>query len=355
MQNFHHLNAGVSYQHISGNNGQILVDPSLRFDYLVTNKNKTESQLSFNMPVAFRLTSKLHLNSAIRVNTVQLYNADDSRDAKTLVQLPLSLDFLGKDIKLNGGIIPVLKNDKFSILPEILASYSFPETGFKVKAGVHNDLNINSMYKVLLINPFVTKMDSLSIFQEQKIFAGFDLHSTKGLHVSVETGVSTFKNQALFVNSGVFGNEFSLLKESSLTAFMMEANLSYVFNNTLKFSSYLLAYSFQKQNDYDEAYGLLPLEMLFRFDWQPLKKLKSRFTTTLWKGSITRASNNLDVKLQDAADISMGVEYELNKKWALWIDLNNIANSRYQRWNQYPSFGLNFIAGVRYAFNKKDL
>jgi long-subunit fatty acid transport protein len=95
--------------------------------------------------------------------------------------------------------------------------------------------------------------------------------------------------------------------------------------------------------------------MLFRFDWQPLKKLKSRFTTTLWKGSITRASINLDVKLQDAADISMGVEYELNKKWALWIDLNNIANSRYQRWNQYPSFGLNFIAGVRYAFNKKDL
>lgn len=353
-QNFHHVNAGASYQHIAGNDGQILMDPSLRFDYLATSKNKTESQLSFNMPVVFRFNSKLHLNTAIKVNTVQLNNADGSRDAKTLVQLPLSLDFSGKDIKLSGGLTPVLKNDKFSILPEILASYTFPETGLKVKAGIHNDLNINSMYKILLINPFVTKMDSLSIFQEQQIFAGFDLHNAKGLHLSIKTGVSTFRNQALFVNAGVFGNEFNFLNESSLTALMMEANLSYVFNNTLKFSSYLLGYSFQKQNDYDEAYGLLPLELLFRFDWQPLKKLKSRFSTTLWTGTMTRAANNVDVKLQDAADISMGVEYELNKKWALWIDLNNIANSRYQRWNQYPSFGLNFIAGVRYAFNKKD-
>ena len=69
---------------------------------------------------------------------------------------------------------------------------------------------------------------------------------------------------------------------------------------------------------------------------------------------MTQAANNLDVKLQDAADISLGVEYELNKKWALWIDLNNIANSRYQRWNQYPSFGFNFIAGVRLGLNKKE-
>jgi outer membrane receptor protein involved in Fe transport len=50
----------------------------------------------------------------------------------------------------------------------------------------------------------------------------------------------------------------------------------------------------------------------------------------------------------------MGVEYKLNKKWALWIDLNNIANTRYQRWNQYPSFGFNFLAGARYVINKKD-
>lgn len=353
-QNFHHANAGVNYQHIAGDNGQILIDPSLRFDYLATNKNKTESQLNFNMPIAFRLTSKLNIKSAIKVNTVQLNNTDDSRVAKTLIQFPLSLDFSGKDVNLIGGIIPVLKHDKFSILPEILASYSFPETGLKVKAGIHNDLNINSMYKILLVNPFVTKMDSLTIFQEQQIFAGFDLHNARGLQLSLKTGVSTFSNQALFVNAGVFGNEFNFLNESSLSALMMEANLSYVFSNTLKFSSNLLGYSFQKQNDYDEAYGLLPLELAFRFEWQPLKKLKSRFSTTLWTGTMTRAANNVDVRLQDAADISMGVEYEFNKKWALWIDLNNIANSRYQRWNQYPSFGLNFIAGVRYAFNKKD-
>ncbi len=353
-QNFHHVFGAINYQQVGGNDGQFIIAPSLRFDYLITNRINNESQLSFKMPLSFRFSSKIHFKSTIDVLTVQHNGLNNNKHAKTMIQLPASLSFSGKDFILNGGVIPVLKHDKLGLLPEIFVAYSFPETGLKIKAGIHNDLNINSMYRALQFNPFVLKMDSLTIFHEQQIYAGFDLHSVKGLQLSIKTGLSTFRNPALFVNKGIFGNEFSFLNESLLTAIMLEANLSYLFNNNLSFSSNLRGYSFQKQEVYDEAYGLLPLELTFRLDWEPIKKLKSSFSTILWSGTMTQAANNVDVKLQDAADISLGVEYELNKKWALWIDLNNIANSRYQRWNQYPSFGFNFMAGVRLGLNKKD-
>jgi len=46
------------------------------------------------------------------------------------------------------------------------------------------------------------------------------------------------------------------------------------------------------------------------------------------------------------------VDYNLNKKWTLWIDLNNIANTKYQRWNGYTSFGFNFLLGIKFKFNQ---
>ncbi|MEO0000102.1 MAG: hypothetical protein RL766_148 [Bacteroidota bacterium] len=353
-QNYHHAFGGLSYQYVAGSDGQTLFTPSLRYDYIRTNRLIGENQLFIQLPVSFRIASGLHLKTAIDIQALQLSENGKQLDAKTLIQVPLNIEYAVKQILLNGGITPVLKNDKLSVLPELLATYMIPETGVKVKAGIHNELNINSMYKLIQANPFMLPVDTLTIFHEQQYFAGFDLHNPKGLQLSFKTGYSQFKNQPLFINNGAFGNELKVLNESSLSALMLETNLTYIFSNTLKFSSGLKGYSFQKQIDYDEAYGLLPLELLFRLDWEPLEQLKTRFTTVLWSGTMSQTGNNTDVKLQDAADISMGVEYKLNKKWALWIDLNNIANSRYQRWNQYPSFGFNFIGGVRYAFNKKD-
>lgn len=354
QQNYHHAFGGLSYQYVAGSDGQTLFTPSMRYDYFRTNRLVSENQLLIKMPVSFRIASGLHLKTAIDIQALQLSQNSKQQDAKTLIQVPLNIEYAVNQILLNGGITPVLKNDKLSVLPEILVSYKLPETSVKVKVGVHNELNINSMYKLNQINPFILPVDTLTIFQEQQYFAGFDLHSAKGLQLSVKTGYSQFKNQPLFINNGAFGNELKVLNESSLSALMLDANLTYIFSNNLKFSSGLKGYSFQKQSDYDEAYGLLPLELLFRLDWEPIEQLKTRFTTVLWSGTMSKTGNNTDIKLQDAADISMGVEYKLNKKWALWIDLNNIANSRYQRWNQYPSFGFNFIGGVRYAFNKKD-
>jgi outer membrane receptor protein involved in Fe transport len=74
----------------------------------------------------------------------------------------------------------------------------------------------------------------------------------------------------------------------------------------------------------------------------------------LWKGSKSTNDAKIDVLVNDAADINVGVDYKLNKKWAIWLDLNNIANAQYQRWNQYDSYGFNLVGGIRYSFlNKK--
>ena len=54
----------------------------------------------------------------------------------------------------------------------------------------------------------------------------------------------------------------------------------------------------------------------------------------------------LKEKLKGSTDISAGAEFKINSKFSAWLDLNNILNNKYQRWNNYPVYGLNVIGGV---------
>lgn len=50
------------------------------------------------------------------------------------------------------------------------------------------------------------------------------------------------------------------------------------------------------------------------------------------------------------ADANLNVEYIINKRWSVFGNLNNIANQKYQRWANYPVFGINGLVGGKFSF-----
>ena len=56
--------------------------------------------------------------------------------------------------------------------------------------------------------------------------------------------------------------------------------------------------------------------------------------------------NDGERKLKGSSDISAGAEFKITNKFSAWLDLNNILNNKYQRWNNYTVYGLNVIGGV---------
>jgi outer membrane cobalamin receptor len=55
-------------------------------------------------------------------------------------------------------------------------------------------------------------------------------------------------------------------------------------------------------------------------------------------------------KLDPAADLNLGAEFSVMPKLNLWIQMNNLLNNKYQRWNQYEVLGFNVLGGVVYSF-----
>ena len=50
------------------------------------------------------------------------------------------------------------------------------------------------------------------------------------------------------------------------------------------------------------------------------------------------------------SDFSAGVEFKISKMFSAWMDVNNIFNTKYERWHNYPVYGLNLLGGVRVNF-----
>ncbi|MEJ7914004.1 MAG: hypothetical protein WKF70_12670, partial [Chitinophagaceae bacterium] len=53
-------------------------------------------------------------------------------------------------------------------------------------------------------------------------------------------------------------------------------------------------------------------------------------------------------------DLSAGLEFAVVKNVKLWAQFNNILGKEYQRWQQYPSYGFNFLGGVVFSFAKTN-
>ena len=53
--------------------------------------------------------------------------------------------------------------------------------------------------------------------------------------------------------------------------------------------------------------------------------------------------------LKGIVDCNLGAEYRYSKMLSFFINFNNIANMRYQRWERYPTQRFNFMLGLTFV------
>jgi outer membrane receptor protein involved in Fe transport len=102
-----------------------------------------------------------------------------------------------------------------------------------------------------------------------------------------------------------------------------------------------------------KAWGLLPMEFRTDIKLEVLKDLYVNSTFYAFDGEWALAKEGKK-KLPGSFDFSAGLEFRIVKNVKLWAQFNNIFNKEYQRWNQYPVYGINFLGGVVFSFAQKN-
>jgi hypothetical protein len=167
-------------------------------------------------------------------------------------------------------------------------------------------------------------------------------------------GSNRLNNQPLFVNDTSSGKSFLVLNESKMNVVYLNGEMGYTLGEKVSLTSALRMNQFAGLRDNDKAYGLLPMEFTTRLRVQVLKDLYVTSDLFAFEGARYRTKAGDNRRQKGGMDLSAGMEFAVAKNIKLWAQFNNILGKEYQRWNQYPVYGFNFLGGVVFSFAQND-
>ncbi len=260
------------------------------------------------------------------------------------------------NVKLHLGVQPSWDNKVFSALPDLTVEAKLTDAPFLLEAGWKGYYQKNTYRSLTEMNPWINLASATARFNNRvnEQYAG--VKGTAGSHFTYGARVSFLhlNGQALFVNSAGDGKKFDVTGDE-FKALRLHAEIGYTVGEKI---SVLAATNFTQYGSgiqapaiNPKAWGLLPFEMTGTVKWKVLKDLQLKADAFMWDGAYYRERvTNKTIKGDPVADINLGAEFTVLPRLNVWFQMNNMLNSAYQRWNQYPVLGFTVLGGVVYSF-----
>ena len=255
------------------------------------------------------------------------------------------------NLYLHAGIIPSWDRGDFHMLPNAMADITTDDQRFTLQLGWIGYYDKGSYQRFASINPWLGQPDSLKNTRVQEGYVGFKGSVGNHLSYSAKVGYQQHKNLPLFVNDSIDGKTFNIVYEGKLNIFQTHAEAEYRIGE--KFSAKgIVNWNIFKIQDQAKPWGMIPIEVSASLRAEILKDLFLRTDLWAWDGPRYRGKTGEALKNGGAFDLNAGAEFRVYKNFSVWLQMNNIFNNKYQRWNQYQVFGFNILGGIVYSFNQ---
>ena len=273
-----------------------------------------------------------------------------------LYQVAAALSVKTDNLYLHAGIAPIWDHKELHMLPDIMADITTNDKKFTLQLGWVGGYQKGSYQRFASINPWLAQPDTLMNTRTIEMYGG--IKGSLGDHFSYSTklGLITYHNMPLFVNNYVTdstGKNFLIRYEPRMNNLSLHSEIGYTIGEQFSATAGFTWNNYYKLRQENAAYGLIPMEFNAAIRWQVIKDLF--FYSELWTWTKPKylAKNGDSFKGDNAFDLNGGAEFRITKNFNLWIQLNNLLNDEYQRWNQYQVFGFSFMGGLTYSFNTK--
>ena len=330
--------------------------PTISFDYLQSGLDEREFETSIAAPVSKNLGTDFKISlqpTASFSNTILPTIPSNITIVNNLFSMPSTFSWITNKFQVHLGAAPTVNNGTYAVLPQVSGVAILPNNGLRIELGWSGHFEKNNLRSLAAINPWVRIPNNFSNTKITEQFLGVKLpvgdHFTYGAKLSL----LEYENQALFVNAFTDGRLFKVLFEPTLRAVQLQANVSYTLQDKLNILGGITYKNFSGLTVQKEAFGLLPLEFNGSLHWKFSNKISLTSTLYAWDGAQAMDAQMAIKKLPAAADFSLGATFTVVKSAKFWLQLNNLLDNRYQRWNQYEVFGRNVVAGFVYSFSGK--
>ncbi len=354
-QQFQDFSAKIGIRNTKIGEYGISYNPSLQFSNFTNVNRLSETSFILNAPLqkqfgeafAFKLEGKADITSYstknLSPNNVKINN--------NVFQVSPSLIFSTPRVSINAGITPTWDNGKFVWLPNVYAEAFIAENVFAFQAGWVGRLTKNTYRNLSEGNPFLKPFTAQLNTKEIEYYGGIKGTLGKHFNFNAKAGYITYTNLPFLINdTATDGKAFVISNETKVKDLKIHGDVSYISKEKFTVSAGITYNGYVGMKSNPKAWNTLPLELTTSLRWWAFKQvlLKADFYT--YSGSFYLAKGNVAKAFKPGSDLSAGIEFKINKTLSAWLDVNNILNDKYERWHNYPVYGLNLMGGVRVNF-----
>lgn len=348
-QLFNTVSLQVGASNTTVNEAGVNFHPKLSVYRFTDNNSGGENNLIFKLPIekVFSKIMSFKLTFDADMANTQLPTATINNN---LFSLSPAVVFSTPNFILNIGLRPSWDNNNYVMLPNFTAEGKLSNSPLTLQAGWDGNFQKNSYRSLVAFNPWVGPFSTILNTQINQQFIGVKGNSGNHISYNAKIAFQQLKNQPLFLNDAVDGKTFNTVYESSMNAVKLQGEFGYTVQDNLSLLASAIFTQFNAFSVNNYAWGLVPVEITGSAIWKPLKDLQVKADLFYLGGSMYKTSSNPPTRLSPGLDLNIGGEFHVQKSCRVWLQMNNLFNNTYQRWNQYSVFGFNVMAGVVYSF-----
>ena len=350
-RSYQDLSANIGYRNIAINGLNVNYNPHLELHAFSREGKVSETSLILNIPVEKKFGDKVSIKVAALGNFIKYTEKNSSLEiTNNLFQLAPEFVYYGDRFSFHGGATPSWSNNELSVLPNIYGEAQLQERVLVVQAGWVGRFISNSFRSLSKENPYMRDPSFLNNTKEMQFYGG--IKATVGAHFNFNAKAAfiSYKDMPLFVNDNLDEKSFILTNESSLKNLQLHGDMNFINQDKFTLTAALDLNTYTGMHDNAKAWGLYPLQFTGSLRWNAFKQLLIKGDVFAFSGAKALLKNGEERNMKGGTDLSAGAEFKINKQFSAWLDFDNILNSKYERWNNYPVYGLQVIGGILIHF-----
>jgi hypothetical protein len=338
--------------------GRFNYAPILKFNHSNLINQANNLVLDLYSPVMYSLKNdlKLHADFNFSYNQYSLVNSNSSNN--TIFQIDPSLELNKTQYRLNIGVRPTIANGDFALYPKIELTKKLKDTNYVLDAGWNTSIISNQLIQLIGQNHWISAPSSMPISSKEIKYFNVQVSVSKRLNYGFNMSLNDYRELPFFNQSKQLNNpvqeglKFDVLFEKRAIAIELDGNLRYQFSDKLLWKNNFKYIQFNLIRENTQAWGILPFEFNSQLNWVFNKKLLLDASGQFWTGSKTSAGLGNAYQLNNTFVLNAGMQYTISDHWTFWGKGENLLDQQYQRWANYPSLGVQIVAGIQYKFKK---
>lgn len=252
---------------------------------------------------------------------------------------------------VTGGFNVVIPdNGDVFFFPKIEGEYKLADNYLIPFAGWTGEVNKNNFLGLTSVNPFINKYQQQDYSKIYNFYGGFK--GSMGNHFSylLKIGERLYDYLPYFLPDSNAVTRFDVNYYQSAGVFNVHAEISYRESEHINvilggdYSGYQLDFN-------DTAIGYPNSKLSVQADYNIKDKIIVGANIFAYSKSYTQLPyDNFKTALKGVVDANISIQYNYKKNFGAFINLNNIAATKYQQWYHYPGYGFNLIAGLILKF-----